>query len=144
MDIVIIILTTIDVIVALLLIALILVQQSKEGGFGSAFGSVGESVFGAHAGSHLTRLTVIFASIFLVVTLTLAIITGHRKPPKSAVEKEMELTSQSSKGAEEKKKAEKTEEVALGGDSGKQKEVVKEEIPPENKTAEKSETDSKR
>ena len=47
------------VLIAVLLIALILVQPSKSGGFGSAFGGLGESVFGAHAMSHLSKLTVI-------------------------------------------------------------------------------------
>jgi preprotein translocase subunit SecG len=86
MNILIIVLTTADVLIALMLIALVLVQQSKEGGFGSAFGSMGESVFGAHAQSHLSKLTVIFASLFLLITLTLTVITGRSKGPRSAVE----------------------------------------------------------
>ena len=53
------ILNTLVVILAVLLIALILVQPSKSGGgFGSAFGGLGESVFGAQAMSHLSKLTV--------------------------------------------------------------------------------------
>ena len=63
MNILISILTVADVIIALLLICLILVQQSKDSGFGSAFGGLGESVFGAQTGGHLARLTVIFASL---------------------------------------------------------------------------------
>ena len=43
------ILYTAVVLIALLLIGLVLVQPSKGGGFGSAFGGVGESVFGAQA-----------------------------------------------------------------------------------------------
>jgi preprotein translocase subunit SecG len=88
MNILVSILTVADVIIALLLICLILVQQSKDSGFGSAFGGLGESVFGAQTGGHLARLTVIFASLFLILTLSLAIITGHRKAPKSIVELE--------------------------------------------------------
>lgn len=86
MKILIIILTTADVLIALMLIALVLVQQSKEGGFGSAFGSMGESVFGAHAQSHLSKLTVIFSTLFLVITLILTVITGRSRGPKSVVE----------------------------------------------------------
>ena len=88
MNILISILTVADVIIALLLICLILVQQSKDSGFGSAFGGLGESVFGAQTGGHLARLTVIFASLFLIITLSLAIMTGHRKAPRSVVELE--------------------------------------------------------
>lgn len=65
------------VLIAVMLIALILVQPSKSGGFGSAFGGIGESVLGAHAMSHLSKLTVILISCFFVLTLLLAIISGH-------------------------------------------------------------------
>ena len=74
------ILNTLVVILAVLLIALILVQPSKSGGgFGSAFGGLGESVFGAQAMSHLSKLTVWCISIFFVLTLASAIIAGHMK-----------------------------------------------------------------
>lgn len=75
-------------IVALLLIGLVLIQQSKGGGFGGSFGGVGESVFGAHAGSHLTKLTVILTTSFFVLTLLLAVIVGHRNRGRSVVELE--------------------------------------------------------
>ncbi len=65
------------VVVALLLIGLILIQPSKGGGMGAAFGGVGESVFGAHAGSHLTKATVVLTAIFFVFTLLLATLIGH-------------------------------------------------------------------
>ena len=65
------------VLIAVMLIALILVQPSKSGGFGSAFGGIGESVLGAHAMSHLSKLTVILISCFFVLTLLLAIVSGH-------------------------------------------------------------------
>ena len=72
------ILNTLVVILAVLLIALILVQPSKSGGgFGSAFGGLGESVFGAQAMSHLSKLTVWCISIFFVLTLASAIVAGH-------------------------------------------------------------------
>ena len=73
------ILYAIVVLIAVLLIALILLQPSKSGGLGSAFGGVGESVFGAHAMSHLSKLTVIFITIFFILTLVLAVISGHNR-----------------------------------------------------------------
>ena len=64
-------------IVALLLIALILIQPSKSGGMGAAFGGVGESVFGGKAGSHLTKATVYLTAIFFIIALLLAALIGH-------------------------------------------------------------------
>lgn len=84
MDFMIVVLYTLVVVVSLLLIALILVQQPKSGGFGSNFGGLGESVFGAHASSHMTKMTVIFTSIFFALTLLLAVFVGHR-PAKASV-----------------------------------------------------------
>ena len=65
------------VIISLLLIGIILIQPSKAGGLGAAFGGVGESVFGAQAGSHLTKATVIMTAVFLILSLILAAIIGH-------------------------------------------------------------------
>ncbi|MBO4632230.1 MAG: preprotein translocase subunit SecG [Lentisphaeria bacterium] len=66
------------VLIALLLICLVLVQPSKGGGFGSAFGGIGESVFGAQAMSQLSKVTVVLLTLFFVLTLILAVMTGHR------------------------------------------------------------------
>ena len=76
------ILYTVAVIIAILLICLVLVQPSKGGGLGSAFGGVGESVFGAQTMSHLSKLTVVLITIFFVVTLALAAISGHKDSSK--------------------------------------------------------------
>ena len=82
------VLYTIVVIIAILLIGLVLIQPSKGGGFGSAFGGMGESVFGAQTLSHLSRLTIILMSIFFALTLILAVISGHKQKAKSIVEGE--------------------------------------------------------
>ena len=74
------------IVVALLLAVLILIQPSKSGGFGAVFGGVGESVFGARAGSHLTKATVVLTVIFFVLALALAAIIGHNRSSKSLVE----------------------------------------------------------
>ena len=73
------------IVVALLLAALILIQPSKSGGFGAVFGGVGESVFGARAGSHLTKATVVLTVIFFLLALTLASLIGHSRSGKSLV-----------------------------------------------------------
>ena len=79
------ILYTLVIVVALLLAILILIQPSKSGGFGAVFGGVGESVFGARAGSHLTKATVVLTVIFFVLALTLAALIGHSRSSKSLV-----------------------------------------------------------
>jgi preprotein translocase subunit SecG len=86
MGVVTVVLYTLVIIVALMLIGLVLIQQSKGGGFGGSFAGVGESVFGAHAGSHLTKLTVILTTCFFVLTLLLTVIVGHRSRGKSVAE----------------------------------------------------------
>ena len=77
------------VLIAVLLIGLVLVQPSKGGGLGSAFGGIGESVFGAQAMSQLSKVTVVLLSLFFVLTLILAVMTGHRS--KAAVSGEGSL-----------------------------------------------------
>ena len=105
------ILNTLVVILAVLLIALILVQPSKSGGgFGSAFGGLGESVFGAQAMSHLSKLTVWCISIFFVLTLASAIIAGHMKSADSSVVEESSVVMGASEA--EKPAAEAAAEAA--------------------------------
>lgn len=76
-----IILVTVEVICSFILIGLILLQQSKSEGLGLAFGAgMGESLFGSRAGNILTRLTVIFAVVFMINTLLLALVySGQRE-----------------------------------------------------------------
>ena len=52
------------VVLSLLLIGIVLIQPAKSGGMGAAFGGIGESVFGAKAGSHLTKATVVMTALF--------------------------------------------------------------------------------
>jgi preprotein translocase subunit SecG len=84
MEIVVKVLYSLVIVVALLLSVLILIQPSKSGGFGGVFGGVGESVFGARAGSHLTKATVVMTVVFFVLALTLASLIGHSKSSASA------------------------------------------------------------
>ena len=85
------------VLIALLLICLVLIQPSKGGGFGSAFGGIGESVFGAQAMSQLAKVTVVMLTLFFVLTLILAVMTGHRT--KAAAPEGSLLLKQEAKAA---------------------------------------------
>ena len=107
------ILNTLVVILAVLLIALILVQPSKSGGgFGSAFGGLGESVFGAQAMSHLSKLTVWCISIFFLLTLASAIVAGHMKTADSSVVEESSVVMGAAASEAEKPVAEAAAEAA--------------------------------
>ena len=64
-------------VISLLVVGIILIQPSKSGGMGAAFGGIGESVFGAQAGSHLTKATVIMTGVFFLLALVLASLIGH-------------------------------------------------------------------
>ena len=92
------------VLIALLLICLVLVQPSKGGGFGSAFGGIGESVFGAQAMSQLSKVTVVLLSLFFVLTLILAVMTGHRSKVAVSAESSL-LLKQEAKAGPAKTKA---------------------------------------
>ena len=125
---VIIILYALVVLIAVLLTCLILIQPSKSGGLGASFGGVGESVFGAHASSHLTKLTVIMITVFFVVVLALAVISGHaNKEPKSI----LQLESASTAPAKKEKAVPAAMEVTPSGDKIPVPVSKKEEVPRE-------------
>jgi preprotein translocase subunit SecG len=61
--------------VGIFLVLIVLMQRTKEGGMGAAFGAgVTESLFGASSGNVLTRITVWTAAIFFVTSLSLAVV----------------------------------------------------------------------
>lgn len=72
---------------SLAMVALILLQQGKGADAGAAFGSGGggsESLFGARGSANfLSRTTAILATVFFVVTLTLAFAPLDGKKPAS-------------------------------------------------------------
>lgn len=74
---------------SLLLILIVLMQSAKGGGLGGAFGGVTETAFGSRAGTFLTRLTTIFAILFMITSLTLAVLSSKKKA--SVMEKEPAL-----------------------------------------------------
>src|SRR6185436_9457818 len=75
------ILTTLYVLVCLVLLLVILLQQGKGGDMASAFGGgSSQAAFGARAGATLlTKLTTVFAVLFMVGALVLAVM-GQRGP----------------------------------------------------------------
>jgi preprotein translocase subunit SecG len=63
----------IHIFVCLVLMFVVLLQQGKGGGMGSAFGGASAQVFGGSgAGNILTRATAICAGIFMITSVSLA------------------------------------------------------------------------
>jgi preprotein translocase subunit SecG len=82
-------LLVLQVVSAVAMIGLILVQHGKGADAGAAFGSGGSgsaSLFGASGSANfLSRTTAILATVFLVCTLLMAAVGGHRKPTSGSV-----------------------------------------------------------
>ena len=83
------ILVVIQVLAAIALIGLVLIQHGKGADAGAAFGSgASGTVFGARGSANfLTRATAVCATIFFVVSLSLAYVVQTRKAPDSVVDK---------------------------------------------------------
>jgi preprotein translocase subunit SecG len=85
------------VIVCFLMMLLILMQRPKQEGLGAAFGAgVTDQVFGARTTNVLQRGTVYLGSLFFLLSLTLAVLIGHKNkktslisPPAPAVQAEV-------------------------------------------------------
>jgi preprotein translocase subunit SecG len=66
-------LSILHVFVCLFLILVVLLQQGRGGGLGSAFGGASQQVFGGRgAGNFMTRLTWACAVIFIMTSVSLA------------------------------------------------------------------------
>src|SRR5713226_5517109 len=93
--------TTLYVLVCLMLLMVILLQQGKGGDMASAFGGgSSQTAFGARGGATLlTKLTTVFAVLFLMGSLALSIV-GQRgetsivngAPPPPAAQKPAPVT----------------------------------------------------
>jgi preprotein translocase subunit SecG len=72
-------LLVIHFLVGIFLVVIVLMQRTKEGGMGAAFGAgVTDSLFGASSGNVLTKITVWTAAIFFATSLSMAVIFSHR------------------------------------------------------------------
>ena len=70
-------LSIVHVTVCVFLILVVLLQQGRGGGMGSAFGGATAQVFGGRgAGNFLTRLTGICAAIFMLTSIGLAYLSS--------------------------------------------------------------------
>ena len=80
------------VIVCLLMTLLILMQRPKQEGLGAAFGGgVTDQVFGARTTNVLQRGTVYLGSLFFLLSLTLAVLIGHKNQKTTLVAPKVEV-----------------------------------------------------
>jgi preprotein translocase subunit SecG len=90
------------VIVAILLILLVLVQNEEGDSLGGIFAGGSSSAFGSRSGNVLTRTTTVLGSLFLIISLGLALL--NRTPGGTGVEaaaRELSTELQSSNWLEE-------------------------------------------
>ena len=64
------------------LVAIVLLQVGKGAGFAGAFGAGGgsQTVFGARAGTFLTKLTAWLAAMFMILALAMAVLSSKTRP----------------------------------------------------------------
>lgn len=73
------ILITIHVLVSIFLIFVILVQSGKGGGLSEEFGgSSTQTILGTRTAAFLTRATIVCAALYLITSLTLAIMSSKK------------------------------------------------------------------
>jgi preprotein translocase subunit SecG len=89
----------IHVIVCLMLIAIVLLQSGKGAELGAAFGGSSQTLFGSRgAATFLSKLTTIAAIVFMITSLTLAVVTAKggsvvKKTPITEEQKSIPATS---------------------------------------------------
>ena len=80
-------LMVVEILSAVMIIGLVLIQRSKKEGLGLAFGAgMGESIFGSRASNVLIKITIVTATVFLVNTVLLAMVSMSvrgRRPSQS-------------------------------------------------------------
>src|SRR5436190_11967957 len=79
-------LNIIVLLVGLFLILLVLIQRGKGGGLAGAFGGVGgSSAFGSRAGDVFTRVTIVAATVWLLlIMIQVKVVQGTAKPTEAA------------------------------------------------------------
>jgi len=85
-------LIVIHVIASIVLILVILLQSGRGGGLSEAFGSSSTStIFGTSASTFLQRATSTAAIVFLLTSLSLAVLSSHRSRSLMQLEKIKEM-----------------------------------------------------
>ena len=84
------ILLGVNILVCILLTLLVLMQKPRSEGLGAAFGgSFTDSIFGAQTSDVLTKGTIWLGSVFMVLTLVLALLYSHRQTAGPKLQEEL-------------------------------------------------------
>jgi preprotein translocase subunit SecG len=76
------ILNALIVLISVFLICIVLIQRGRGGGLVGAFGAVGgSSAFGTKAGDVFTRVTVVVAIVWIVLSMLLVVLTNQGRSP---------------------------------------------------------------
>ncbi|MBU0549573.1 MAG: preprotein translocase subunit SecG [Candidatus Omnitrophica bacterium] len=70
-------LLVVHTIIAFLLIAIVLIQRGRGGGLVESFSGV-ESMFGTKTSAFLTRTTAVLATLFLITSISLAVLAARQ------------------------------------------------------------------
>ncbi len=68
----------VHIVVSLILIAVILLQAGRGGGLADMFGGGSQSILGTRASTFLTKATTVCAVLFLLTSLTLALMSAKQ------------------------------------------------------------------
>jgi preprotein translocase subunit SecG len=108
------------VMVCLFLILVVLLQAGK-GGMGAAFGGSSQTVFGSSgAGNFLTRLTVISAALFMMLSATLTYVSSSGEKSLERASERIRAREEAASGkskSDDKKKAEPAKPAAAAPQS---------------------------
>ena len=81
--------TIVHVLVSLLMIVVILLQAGKGAEIGAAFGGSSQTIFGSRgAATFLSKMTVATATVFMLTSLTLSILSFNRSVVSSIVDED--------------------------------------------------------
>ncbi len=87
------ILLTLNVIIAIILVILVLIQKSEGGALGIGV-SQDNFMFSRSAGDFLTKMTGVVATLFIICSLSLTIVSrGELEPTMSVIDKVEENTN---------------------------------------------------
>ena len=96
----------IHIIACFLMIGAILLQSGKGAEIGAAFGGSSQTVFGSRGPANfLSKFTVIVAVVFMVTSLSLAILAKERTFSSTVIDLKKKETSQPAPGAPAEKPA---------------------------------------
>lgn len=76
----------IHLIIAIALIGVVLLQKSEGGGLGMGGGGMSGFMTGRSTANLLTRTTAILAACFMATSITLGLLAGSQRTPRSIIE----------------------------------------------------------